>query len=1764
MTPPAQDRPLPDDDVPFGSLDATLFVNSTDTVDPDPGEPSNDPVAAPPFRRSNLVEVRNRLLDLGTRNPLLNLRHTAARTVRFVDTTPDAVWAALSNGDAVALTPVPEPTDAERTAAGYLEIDPETGERTVDERPKPEAWARHLGMPSEHDSSGRPDGTDETPTPRPDLQTLLFRGELDGRLRKIGNLASASIEERGASILYLVLGFLEWYESPSSKQARLAPLLVSPVTLARASRGGRGGAQDYRIEGGDEEALGNLSLEEKLRRDFGLSLPEHDGTKPETWFVAVERAVREIDPRWRVRRMVSLCLLDFTKQAMYLDLDPERWPAGKALQDHPLVSRFFTTAEGAGGDGPAGDGSPGVADAGYRAEHAIDALENAQQRYPLIAEADSSQHSAIVDAVDGVDLVIEGPPGTGKSQTITNLIAAAMAAGKRVLFVAEKMDALEVVARRLREAGLGDFLLELHSHKANRPDLLASLVDAADARAAHAEPPDLDDRIRRLEAMRAELGRTAAAMNTPWRDTGLTPHEILQRATERRERVPADAPQVQGIAPPELGRASLEDALHVAERLVSAFGELSSQAAGDDIRAHLWYGVGRAEFVGAERDALFAALEGWNAHLGEISRLLQGLAGELGPSASSRLSPADADRLADDLGRLPESVPDALFERVDELARNASGLERLREDARSLRARFDELAGALREPVLEHPEAADAFRSGLHRLEERLGVPDDRPLQAVESQPQRLATFETTCTALQREIDSLVQALPAAFRPAARPTREGWDVLAAVLESAAALPRELWNGRDARLDHPGVAALLDELDRGVADLDARREALGGAFELDRLPEPGTLHDWQRTLNAAGPFGWLRGDVRDARRSLKGLAASSRARHRALADALPALRGYREALDALDAVDRATPLLGSLYAGLDTPLVRLRALGAWYATLAGRFGRGQHDRARIGGALRELDAYEAEALLSAVDAGLPARLAEARRELEALELSYPRFFADLPEGGAIVAATDGEANESVRDGAPEAGAASPGLIAALRAELTGALGTVQPVLHDATLALGELRERGTAWRLALDDARTWRETSLVAATVPSLFDLKLAGANGRMPADVDLDTGIALGAVAASSPLLAEALRRPDPHATLARLLLAREPLRDACRAAGAARREFMSFGVVDEACWFRAGESGLESILARNAERLARRPWLDTWLAWQRVRSRGEVVRLASIVDALVRGTLATDEVGTVIEASVYRQLAEHLLAEAPEVSGIDGLHQNPLREQFARHDREVQALQRRRIAHRCTAATVVSGNGSGTVSTYTEMSLIRKERSKKTRHVAIRRLMSRASGAVGALKPCFMMSPMSVAQYLEPGRHEFDLLVMDEASQIRPEEALGAIGRAKQLVVVGDPRQLPPTSFFDKNQEEADDEEDVGLQQSESILDAVLPLFAARRLRWHYRSRHPSLIAFPNAHFYDSDLVLFPSPHGASDEFGLKFERVTDGCFESQVNLTEAGRIAAFLAEQLVNRPAESVGVVSMNVKQAEAIEVALEALAKDDPLVADAVDRAGEGREPLFVKNLERVQGDERDVIVISMTYGPVVAGGRTPQRFGPINSAVGWRRLNVLLTRSKKRMHVFSSMGAADVLADQGVPSRGKTALKDFLDYCERGHLHAPKLTGKAPDSAFEVAVMRRLAEAGYAAEPQLGVAGFFLDLAVKDPDDPGRYLLAIECDGATYHSAKSARDRDRLRQEILESLGWQVYRIWSTDWFRNPDAQMAGVLRALERARERSGG
>ena len=453
------------------------------------------------------------------------------------------------------------------------------------------------------------------------------------------------------------------------------------------------------------------------------------------------------------------------------------------------------------------------------------------------------------------------------------------------------------------------------------------------------------------------------------------------------------------------------------------------------------------------------------------------------------------------------------------------------------------------------------------------------------------------------------------------------------------------------------------------------------------------------------------------------------------------------------------------------------------------------------------------------------------------------------------------------------------------------------------------------------------------------------------------------------------------------------------------------------------------------------------------------------------------------------------------------------------------------------------------------QLGVLRREFQKKSRHLPVRRLMTGAGRAIQSIKPVFMMSPLSIAKYIPPGSVAFDLVVFDEASQVRPVEALGAIIRGRQAVVVGDSKQLPPTSFFDRMAAAGEEEE-----SQTADLESILGMFCAqgapeRMLKWHYRSRHESLITVSNHEFYDDRLVVFPSPDKGRQDVGLAFCHDPQAHYQRRgINTAEAKRVARAVMEHARTTPGLTLGVAAFSSVQARRIEDEVDILRRRNPSCEEFF--VGNPEEPFFVKNLENVQGDERDVILISIGYGKV-DGAYLPMNFGPLNREGGERRLNVLITRARRRCVVYSNFVGGDLDLRRS-RARGIEALQTFLEYAETGNIDIPRVTGRGADSPFEEAVAARLRALDFDIDHQVGSAGFFIDLAVRHPSQPGRYILGIECDGATYHSARSARDRDRLRQQVLEGLGWKIHRIWSTDWFRNPDAELGKAEAAIRMA------
>jgi very-short-patch-repair endonuclease len=565
---------------------------------------------------------------------------------------------------------------------------------------------------------------------------------------------------------------------------------------------------------------------------------------------------------------------------------------------------------------------------------------------------------------------------------------------------------------------------------------------------------------------------------------------------------------------------------------------------------------------------------------------------------------------------------------------------------------------------------------------------------------------------------------------------------------------------------------------------------------------------------------------------------------------------------------------------------------------------------------------------------------------------------------------------------------------------------------------------------------------------------------------------------------------------------------------------------------------------------------INDWVAAREAFESLTKLELGPLAEALRKGLIRPDQARPVMDLLVAEALWARAREDDPMLDQIDGIERSDTVFQFQELDHRRIELSRAEVLE-----SYVERRPNGFAG---QMGVIHAEIAKRRRHLPIRKLMEQAGLAVQKVKPVFLMSPLSVAQFLPVGHLTFDLLVIDEASQVPPEEAIGAVARARQMVVVGDDKQLPPTNFFRMVDADDDDPPDDAGQGAVQIragdFESILTLARARgvperMLRWHYRSRHPSLIAVSNATCYGGNLLLPPSPLTNVDQVGLTLVKTPRGYYErggSGRNPIEANFIAEAIEKHLVNYPDRSLGVACFSVAQRDAIEDAMQARS-----IVTAADAFAPRGERLFVKNLETVQGDERDVIFISIGYGPD-ADGRMTLGFGPLSSDGGERRLNVLISRARERCVVFSPITSGDIPPD--VRAHGTNMLRRFLHFAETGHIAAGEVTRAEYDSPFEEAVAIAIQRAGYNVIPQIGVSGFRVDLGIVHPRQPGRFVLGIECDGAAYHSGRSARDRDRLRQEVLEGMGWRLHRIWSTDWFRNQNRETERALHAIDEAIE----
>ncbi len=548
-------------------------------------------------------------------------------------------------------------------------------------------------------------------------------------------------------------------------------------------------------------------------------------------------------------------------------------------------------------------------------------------------------------------------------------------------------------------------------------------------------------------------------------------------------------------------------------------------------------------------------------------------------------------------------------------------------------------------------------------------------------------------------------------------------------------------------------------------------------------------------------------------------------------------------------------------------------------------------------------------------------------------------------------------------------------------------------------------------------------------------------------------------------------------------------------------------------------------------------PQLRNWMNYVQLRNQGKSLNLQWLVNAYENKSCNPENTSEYFNFTVHTSIAQLIISQHESLSLFNvGLYESKI-EQYKKIAKDFQNLTIQEL--RVKLASQLPNSAADTMQS-SEIGILQRAIKNKGRGMSIRKLFDQIPTLLPRIAPCMLMSPISVAQYFDVNNKHFDILIFDEASQLPTCEAVSALARAKQSIIVGDPKQMPPTSFFSTVKL---DEENMEVEDLESILDDCLSLSVpSKYLLRHYRSKHESLIAFSNVNYYENKLLTFPS----SDDLNRKVKHhQVKGFYDkgkTRTNNFEADEIVQFIKKHYNDSQKRkySVGIVTFSQTQQNLIEDKLQKIFMTDPKLEEF---ANESNEPLFIKNLENVQGDERDIILFSVCYAPDEEG-KMSMNFGPLNRDGGWRRLNVAVTRARYEMHIFATL-KTDQIDLSRTSAVGVAGLKAFLQFAEKGHLSLrhEDVQESLHKQNLSASIGKKLQEKGLEVKCNIGTSGFKVDIGIIHPDKPQQYILGIVVDGFYYYNAHTTNDREMVMPSVLKALGWNIHRIWTIDWHEN---------------------
>ncbi|MBQ3411877.1 MAG: DUF4011 domain-containing protein [Oscillospiraceae bacterium] len=1620
----------------------------------------------------NKIDLWKReLLDTGKRNKMINYRETKRSSLRILEPEATELFNKLAFSDKALTFQRPISKDSDLRTYSIIAL--------------METLSYNLNVQ------------------RGDIKTAGTIIEREKTLKNLRQKAKLAQEEQGTNILYLCFGFIYWREQNRDSSPWLkAPLLMMPVTIGLKSLN-----SPFTLSRYDDEIEVNPTLSYLFRTEYNIDLPEFDLENRSSFDEYLALIEEIVDKRgWKVMPEVSLGLLSFLKISMYHDLDVNK----ERIVSNPVLRAM------------AGDRSAEI-DVPREAEnYDFDAVR--PEEWHEVIDSDSSQEEAILLSKLGTSFVMQGPPGTGKSQTITNIIAEALADGKKVLFVSEKAAALQVVLKRLAEVGLDDFCLSLHNYKANKKEIIDSIGANLSLKEEYVDSSELRE-LTELFRDREFLNKYASELHEPIAPLDESIYSAFGKITKLKQATPLE---FRIEHPEDVTKDQYASFLYS----VIAF-EKALKGIGTKLSENPWFNTKATSSGTTFKDQLINQTDGLSDKLRSVKEKAAKIEQKLNTGKNDSL--ADVETListADVLINKPSSINRNWFDTQILFSCEQSVLEG-RMHSERLSEYQDRVSGNWNDSIFDYDiapikeyfndEYSWIYSTNDTNTELEQQIEDNRDIAS-----ELFEEMEVVLEAFREGSELLSYRCTESF--------ESLEMVSKVLGLAAEAPylEPSWFDarkneeivpiiREAQIHSGNIASYTEDImnnwEASVFSIDA--DSMLARFKTEYV---GLFHTMKPSYKE---------DIKTLRlhaKSIGGKIDESEA-----VDLLQKIKSLNDEKAWFDSHnDVFVDAIGGQYHGAETDWTRIldgmqKALDIVavfpYANIPEETVNalvGITNSIQLSGNARRI----AEVISSKEIDELKGKIATARfLSVELNECIIPKEV--LPQISRFIDSCNAQSHYYTS-------------LVENKREPVLTKKEVDDLVSDIDVITQE---------------KKWFSDN--GSTLRGLFE---GSYNGSATDWISIENG--LKAVRRLTELFAGNV--PENVLSLAcsnvtDVVDKEELLSDLIPSFNEAEEKVNAFtSYFNDADFINAD---LITVADKYDRCIDGFDELNKWLDYAETREECDKLGLSGFTSSVSELDNTVPDVTEAFEKAFYIQWINVQLNKVKSVQTFrKRVHEQKL-EQFVDLDSKQYEISRKRIREKIISSfpsvNTVARAGS-------QLGILRHQMELKRRVMPLRRLFQSIPDLLLTLKPCLMMSPLSVAYFLDADAYKFDIVIFDEASQIFPQDAIGAIFRANQVIIAGDTRQLPPTNFFAANtnngSEGYDDDEGYDDESYDSILEETASILPSRTLLWHYRSRQEHLIAFSNQEIYKNELITFPSSNESEPDTGVEFVYVEDGYYEpspKNYNILEAKRIVELVKEHIEKHPNRSLGIIAFSEKQQQAISLEIQRFREKNPRYETFFTEGKE--EEFFVKNLENVQGDERDTIFFSIGYAKTKeqkANGRQMSlRFGPLGIAGGERRLNVAITRAKTNIKLVSSILPSDIDISR-TESEGIRMLRSYIEFAMNGESSLSVSHKSVRTDDFVDSIAQFIRDNGYSVEQYIGCSGYKIDIAVKHPsEDVEEFVAAIECDGYSYVSAKTARDRDRLRGSVLKSMGWNLYRVWSAEWYKNPEVEGKRLLQFI---------